>query len=65
MSPKRLNSAAFPPLLQQRSLRAKIAEPEHRRPVGDYRDAVPLDRQPAGVLGFFAIAKHTLATPGV
>ena len=47
-------------LLEQRGLalhhrqgrgRADVAEPEHRRAVGDHRDRVALDRQPAGVLG--------------
>ena len=36
---------------RQRRARADVAQAEHRRPVGDHRDGVALDRQPAHVLG--------------
>ncbi len=36
---------------RQRGLRADVAEAEHGGAVGDDRDAVALDRQPAGVVG--------------
>ena len=61
-------------LLEQRRLalhhrhrggRADVAEPEHRRAVGDDGDGVALDGQAAGVLGASAIAWQTRATPGV
>ena len=35
---------------RKRGLRPDVAEAEHRRAVGDHRDAVPLDGEPAGVL---------------
>ena len=44
--------------------RADVAEPEHGRTVGDHRDRVALDRQPAGVLGILGDRQADLRHPG-
>ena len=51
MPAKRLKRAALPSMTGRAALRADVAEAEDRGAVGDDRDAVALDRQPAGVLG--------------
>ena len=50
---------------RQRRDRPEVAQPEDRGAVGDHRDGVALDGQPAGVGGFSARARQTRATPGV
>ncbi len=47
--PNRLNSAALPSITGMRRGRADVAQAEHRRAVGDHRDRVALDGQPARV----------------
>ena len=49
----------------QRGVRTDVAQAEHGRAVGDHRDGVPLDGQPARVLPVAAIASETRPTPGV
>ena len=51
MPANRLNSAALPSITGSAASRPDVAQAQHGRAVGDHRDAVALDRQPAGVLG--------------
>jgi len=50
---------------RQRRRGADVAETQHRGAVGDHRDGVAFDRHRRASAGFFAIARHTRATPGV